>query len=97
MRRWSAVAIVVLLFLAGATVAFRSVHRHGFDCGSVVLPKDIEVNGPAGTNPRPCSAAHDADFATSLILFALSGLAVFPVRWSSRERSEPDVPTCENA
>ncbi len=79
MRWWCAVGVVAVLFLAGVTVSLRSVDRRGLDCGSVVLPQDVEVRGPAGTNPHPCSSAHDADFATALILFGVSALAVFPL------------------
>jgi len=51
------------------------------NCGSVVKPLDVEAFGPAGTNPRPCSSAHDADAGLVLALLAtVAGVIVVVVR-----------------
>jgi hypothetical protein len=71
---WLAVAAASAFLVFAVGISLRSVHRNGADCGSVLIPRDLERVGPVGTNPRPCGAAHDAERGIALGLFVAAGL-----------------------
>jgi hypothetical protein len=86
MRRAPAVAAVIFIFFA-VGLSLRSVHQNGRSCGSLLKPIDLEQNGPAGTNPRPCEGAHDIDLAIALALVATGVVGVI-VSTRSRRRGD---------
>jgi hypothetical protein len=84
--------VVVGLFFAAARVAVHTVDRAGVNCGSVVKPLDVEVVGPAGTNPRPCEGSHSGDLGITLTCLVTSGLVlVAVVRSRPRRRGERET------
>jgi hypothetical protein len=81
-----------VFIVAGVFACVRSPHRAGFNCGSVFVPRSVEVNDPAGTDPRPCNGAHDSSVAAALLLSGLAAITAFPVaRWSVRGSAELDL------
>jgi hypothetical protein len=77
----AATLVAVTLLVVAVHISTRDVARDHVSCGSVVNPIDTEVFGPPGTNPHPCSNAHDADTAVALmLLIATSGLVIAVVR-----------------
>jgi hypothetical protein len=87
-RLWLAVAAASAILLFALGISVRSVDRNGANCGSLVKPRDLEQVGPAGTNPRPCGGAHDADRAIALALLVAAGLMTVVVVTSRRGRGE---------
>jgi hypothetical protein len=71
---WLAVVVASTLLLFAVGISVRSVHRNGASCGSLVKPRDLERFGPAGTNPRPCGGAHDAERGIALTLVVAAAL-----------------------
>lgn len=77
----AATLVAVTLLVVAVRISTRGVSRDRVSCGSVVKPIDIEEIGPPGTNPHPCSNAHDADTAVAVVLLiAASGLVIAVVR-----------------
>jgi hypothetical protein len=81
---WLAVMAAAAFLVFAVGISLRSVHRNGADCGSVVVPRDLERVGPAGTNPRPCASAHDAERGIALGLLVAAGLMTVVVVVTSR-------------
>ena len=81
---WLAVVAASAFLVFAVGISLRSVHRNGADCGSVVIPRDLERVGPAGTNPRPCGSAHDAEQGIALGFVVAAGLMTVVVVVTSR-------------
>jgi membrane protease YdiL (CAAX protease family) len=103
-KHWRAVATIAALAVLGvlfaaAHISLRTVSRDGVDCGSALKPIDAEAFGPAGTNPRPCSGAHDADAVVALALVAVAGVVVVVVVRSrpGRATETPEPATGQSA
>ena len=90
---WFLGIATIAVIVGSLAISLRPVDRHGFDCGSVLRPRSVEVNGPVGTStsPRPCDGAHEADFVATLVLFVsfivLTSIMAF--RWNGPERFVP--------
>jgi hypothetical protein len=90
--------LVAVLLFAAAMASVHSVDRNHVNCGSMVKPLDVEVDGPPGTNPRPCRGAHAGDVGIALVCLAASGLVfVVVVRSRPGQRGERTNEATTNA
>ena len=81
--------IIAEVMVVGLMVTARSVHRDGHNCGSLLAPHSVEVVGPHGVNPRPCTGAHRAALvlAITLVVLIVVPATVAAIKWPMTNES----------